>query len=94
MSESKPYPSWFFWLLASTFLWGLLIAPIGLNELVGHRKWPMVFGYSSICWIAAIMLARAKRSGSVAFAYFHVIMGIAWIPCAQWVIQAFDLIWK
>jgi hypothetical protein len=94
MPAAKPCPTWLFWLLASTFLWGFLVAPIGLNEVIGSRKWPTLLGYSTVCWTAAVFLARAGRTGAVAFAVFHLILGLAWIPFAHWVIQGFGRIWK
>lgn len=89
MSEPKPYPGWLFWLLASTFLWGFLVAPIGLNELIGARKWPTLLGYPVICWIAAVFVARAQRPGATVLAVLHGVLGLAWIPFAHWVIQGF-----
>jgi hypothetical protein len=89
MQATKVYPTWAFWILAFTFAWGFLIAPVGIRKFIGWREWSTVWGYPIVCWVAAILLARAKRKGSAVFAWVHVAFGIGWVIFAIWAFRAF-----
>jgi hypothetical protein len=89
MQAVKVYPTWLFWTLVFTFAWGLLVAPLGVKKFIGWSECSTLFGYPIVCWSAAILLARAKRSGSTIFAGVHVVFGAVWIVFVLWVFDGF-----
>jgi hypothetical protein len=89
VQTTKVYPAWLFWILSFTFVWGYFVATLGVRKFFGWSQWAALLGYPIICWAAAVLLARAKRSGSTFFSVVHALFGVAWIIYVLWVYRAF-----
>jgi len=85
----KAYSLWLFWLLALAFIWGVLIATVGLKQISGLNEWVGLFVYPAICWTAAGFLLKSKRSGRVIFAVINTLSAISWIIFSIWAARAF-----
>ena len=61
-----PRFTWLYWLVAFTFLWGIVLVPWGASLFLGWSEWATLLAYPLICGGAAFHLLRTKQPGRIA----------------------------
>lgn len=88
-AHRSSHSTWFYWAIAFTFIWALLVATVGLKKVPGLNQWVGFFLYPAFCAFGAIYVLRAKRNSSVVIAILNVGFGVAWMILEMWVADAF-----
>ena len=78
-----------YWIIACTFIWAFLVAPLGVRWLFGWSGWFASYGYSIMCVIAGICLLKVRKDGSWIFALVNFGFGIGWIVFTILIARAF-----